>query len=247
MNQSSPQASFVEKPSAEYWARLSSPASVRRRRSRAFWKKIAWKMTVRSAEVAKRILDIVGSGFALLCFAPVFAVIAIAIKIEDGGPLFFSQPRYGLGGRLFDCWKLRSMVPNADLMMKEMMKKNSHGDGVTFKLKVDPRITKVGKWIRRFSLDEFPQFWNVFRGDMSLVGPRPHMLVEVAKYNAFHLRRLTAKPGLTCVWQITGRSDIPFEKQLRLDMEYIRSQSLWSDIMILLKTPGAVILGRGAY
>jgi lipopolysaccharide/colanic/teichoic acid biosynthesis glycosyltransferase len=154
----------------------------------------------------------------------------------------------GAGGRLFGMWKFRSMVVNADQIKDQLLAENQHGNaGVTFKMKNDPRVTKVGKWIRKLSIDEFPQFYNVLRGDMSLVGPRPPLPREVAEYQASHLRRLRVKPGITCLWQIGGRSEIDFEGQVRLDLEYIRSSSVFFDIAILLKTLPAVIFGKGAY
>ena len=213
-----------------------------------WWRKLLWKLTVRSASAAKRGIDIVGSVIAIVLLTPLVLVVAILIKIEDRGPVFFKQLRHGLHGKTFHCWKIRSMVVNADALKRKLQSENKHGeDGITFKMKRDPRITRVGRWIRKLSIDELPQFWSVLKGDMTLVGPRPPVQSEVANYDAFQLRRLTAKPGLTCLWQIGGRSDIPFEGQVRLDLKYIHSQSLWEDIKILLKTVPAVVFGRGAY
>ncbi|CAN5297633.1 exopolysaccharide biosynthesis polyprenyl glycosylphosphotransferase [soil metagenome] len=196
----------------------------------------------------KRTVDIAGSLAALALTAPLILVVAILIKIEDGGPIFYRQLRYGLGGRTFWCWKIRSMVVNADALMEKLAADNKHGAGaVSFKMQVDPRITRVGRRIRRLSIDEMPQFFNVLIGDMSLVGPRPHVRNEVVQYDAFQLRRLTAKPGITCLWQIGGRSDIPFDGQVRLDLKYIYSQSVREDLRILLKTVPAVAFGKGAY
>jgi lipopolysaccharide/colanic/teichoic acid biosynthesis glycosyltransferase len=145
-------------------------------------------------------------------------------------------------------FKFRSMVVGADKMKDALLEQNQHGSsGVTFKIKSDPRITRVGHFIRKYSIDEFPQFFNVLLGHMSLVGPRPSLPREVIKYKAWHLRRLKVKPGITCLWQIGGRGDIPFEGQVRLDLEYIASQSIWGDIVILIKTIPAVIAGKGAY
>jgi lipopolysaccharide/colanic/teichoic acid biosynthesis glycosyltransferase len=143
-------------------------------------------------------------------------------------------------------FKFRSMCLDAEARLKELLPANSHAEGVTFKIENDPRITKVGKWLRKFSLDEAPQFFNVLFGDMSLVGPRPPLPAEVARYTAAHRRRLAVVPGITCVWQISGRSEIDFSGQVRLDVGYIESQSFWKDIKILAKTVPAVISGRGA-
>nr|WP_269540175.1 sugar transferase [Cerasicoccus sp. TK19100] len=206
-----------------------------------------WRLTIALSEGGKRALDVIGSAVALLIFSPIFAVTAIMIKLEDRGPVFFSQTRVGEAGRAFQCLKFRSMVINADQIKHELAEQNQHETGVTFKMKDDPRITKVGKYIRKLSIDEFPQFYNVLRGDMSLVGPRPPVPKEVAEYKAFHLRRLMVKPGITCLWQIGGRAEIDFEGQVRLDLQYIGSQSLKQDILILLKTVPAVVLGKGAY
>lgn len=196
----------------------------------------------------KRGLDIVGALGALCAFSPIFAVTAILIKLEDRGPVFFCQRRVGAGGRLFGMWKFRSMVVNADKLKDNLLEANQHGQaGVTFKMKNDPRVTKIGKWIRKLSIDEFPQFYNVLRGDMSLVGPRPPVPREVATYKASHLRRLRVKPGITCLWQIGGRSEIDFEGQVRLDLQYIKSSNALYDVVILLKTVPAVLFGKGAY
>ena len=183
----------------------------------------------------------------MIVFSPIFLFTAVAIKFDDGGPIFFKQVRVGEGGQLFGILKFRSMVMNADQIKETLSEQNQHSDGVTFKMKEDPRITKPGRWIRRLSIDEFPQFFNVLKGEMSLVGPRPPVPKEVALYGARHLRRLRVKPGITCLWQIGGRAEIDFEGQVRLDLQYIHSQSIWQDIVILLKTIPAVVLGKGAY
>jgi lipopolysaccharide/colanic/teichoic acid biosynthesis glycosyltransferase len=144
-------------------------------------------------------------------------------------------------------WKFRSMVMNADALKDKLLTQNQMQGGVTFKMKNDPRITRIGKWIRKFSIDEVPQLWNVMSGDMSLVGPRPPVPREVREYSIEDRQRLLAKPGLTCFWQVAGRSEIDFAGQVRLDVEYIRSKSVWLDFMLLLKTIPAVLLGKGAY
>jgi lipopolysaccharide/colanic/teichoic acid biosynthesis glycosyltransferase len=207
-----------------------------------------WRIAITVARALKRGLDIFGALAALVGFAPIFAITSLLIKLEDRGPIFFCQNRVGAGGRLFGMWKFRSMIVNADAIKDQLLQANQHGQsGVTFKMKDDPRITKIGKWIRKLSIDEFPQFYNVLRGDMSLVGPRPPLPREVAEYKASHLRRLRVKPGITCLWQIGGRSEIDFDGQVRLDLQYIRSSSVLFDIRILLKTLPAVIFGKGAY
>ncbi|MEM1221783.1 MAG: sugar transferase [Verrucomicrobiota bacterium] len=210
-------------------------------------KALRWRLFIRLTLALKRLLDIVGSFSAIVISSPITLFTCIAIKLDDGGPVLFKQIRVGEGGKPFRIWKFRSMVLNADKIKDEILEQNQHADGVTFKMKDDPRITKPGKWIRKLSIDEFPQFVNVLKGDMSLVGPRPPVPREVALYGARHLRRLQAKPGITCLWQIGGRADIDFEGQVRLDLQYIHSQGFWQDVIILLKTVPAVLLGKGAY
>jgi lipopolysaccharide/colanic/teichoic acid biosynthesis glycosyltransferase len=201
---------------------------------------------VSAAEFGKRTLDIVASLLVLLVLIPLFALIAAAVWVEDGGPIFFAQTRVGRYGRHFKMFKIRSMCCNAEQRLKEVLARNQHAEGVTFKLKTDPRITRVGKWLRKFSLDELPQFYNVLTGDMSLVGPRPPVPREVAKYSLADRRRLAIKPGITCVWQISGRSEIDFSGQVKLDVAYIENQSFWSDLKILALTLPAVLSGKGA-
>jgi lipopolysaccharide/colanic/teichoic acid biosynthesis glycosyltransferase len=171
----------------------------------------------------------------------------LIILCEDGRPFFFVQQRVGLNGRIFPFYKFRSMVKNAEQLKDQLARQNESGDGVIFKMKRDPRITRIGGFLRRFSVDEFPQFFNVLKGDLAIVGPRPPVPREVAQYTLEDRKRLHVKPGLTCLWQIQGRSEIPFKEQVRLDLQYIRSQSLRKDLMIMLKTVPAVLLGRGAY
>ena len=209
-------------------------------------KRFSWRSVIFSAEFVKRLLDIIVSSMALLALSPLFLLVAMLIKLEDRGPVFFAQRRVGKWGREFKMFKFRSMCVDAEQRLQAMLAKNQHAAGVTFKSKDDPRITKLGKWLRKFSIDEFPQFYNVFKGDMSLVGPRPPVPREVAMYTPADRRRLEVTPGLTCFWQIGGRADIDFPEQVRLDLQYIESQSLWLDVKILLKTVPAVLLGRGA-
>ena len=182
----------------------------------------------------------------LLSFLPLLVLMAL-IKLGDGGPIFFCQTRVGLRGRHFPMWKFRSMRINAEKMKAELLDKNEMAGGVIFKMKNDPRVTPIGQFIRKYSLDEVPQLWNVLMGDMSLVGPRPPVPSEVALYTPEDRQRLLAKPGLTCFWQVSGRSNIDFCGQVRLDLQYIRSQSLWLDVKLLLKTIPAVLFGGGAY
>ncbi len=233
---------------ADHWIGASDPRVVSRWKRQNIMRRFLWKSAVGSAAALKRAVDIIGGLGALAALSPLIGFVALCIKIEDRGPVFYKQLRYGLGGQTFWCWKIRSMVTNADELMEKLRAQNEHGaEGVTFKMKRDPRITRVGGIIRKLSIDEMPQFWNVVLGEMSLVGPRPHVWKEVSQYNAFQLRRLSVKPGITCLWQVGGRSDIPFEGQVRLDLQYIYSQSLMQDLKILFATVPAVLLGRGAY
>ena len=199
------------------------------------------------SKILKRLLDIVASACGLIALSPVFLFTALMIKLEDRGPLFFKQTRIGLRGRTFGMWKFRSMVVNADALKDKLLAQNEMQGGVTFKMKDDPRITRTGKWIRKYSVDELPQLLNVLQGDMSLVGPRPPVPREVAEYTVEDRQRLLAKPGLTCFWQVGGRSEIDFAGQVRLDIAYIRSESVWLDIKLLFKTVPAVLFGKGAY
>ncbi len=207
----------------------------------------AWKMTVGASYAMKRAMDIIGSGLGMLLLSPVFLAIAVAVKLSSPGPVFFSQVRVGRYGRHFKFYKFRSMRQDAEARKDELLAQNESKDGVIFKMKDDPRITKVGKFLRRTSLDELPQLWNVFIGDMSLVGPRPPVPKEVQEYTLEDRKRLDIIPGITCLWQIKGRSEIPFHEQVRLDKEYIIAPSLWKDFTILLKTIPAIIGGKGAY
>ena len=194
----------------------------------------------------KRTFDILVSLAFLILLSPLFLVVAVLVWIEDGGSVFFAQTRVGQYGREFKMYKIRSMCLDAEQRLKDLLQKNQHKEGITFKLKDDPRITRVGKWLRKFSLDELPQLFNVFIGNMSLVGPRPPVPREVAKYSPADRRRLAAKPGITCIWQISGRSEIDFSGQVQLDVNYIESQSFWKDLKILTQTVPAVLSGKGA-
>ena len=198
----------------------------------------------RSQLVLKRAIDVVTSSAALLVFAPVIAVAAIAIKRTSPGPLFFRQIRCGLHGRRFEMLKLRTMVPDAEARRAEILAMNEM-DGPVFKIKDDPRITPVGRVLRRWSIDELPQLWNVLVGDMSLVGPRPPIPSEVIQYETSDRRRLSMRPGLTCLWQVEGRNTIGFAQWVKLDLLYIDTWSVVQDLKILLKTIPAVVRGTG--
>ena len=190
----------------------------------------------------KRLIDIVGSGLGILILIPVFLIIGILIKLEDPkGSVFFSQKRNGLNGKEFNMYKFRSMVHNAEDLLESLMSKNEM-DGPVFKIKDDPRITKIGKFIRKTSLDELPQLFNVLKGDMSLVGPRPPIPREVIQYNKYQYQRLLVKPGITCYWQISGRNNIDFDEWVELDLKYIKERNLFKDIYIILMTM-PVLLG----
>ena len=197
--------------------------------------------------VIKRLLDIVVSAFALLISSPLMLGTAIAIKLDDGGPIFFSQQRIGLHGKPFTMYKFRSMVTNAEELKKKLAEENGQTDRFIFKMKDDPRITKVGRFIRKTSLDEFPQFFNVLKGDMSLVGPRPALPEEVARYGSLYSARLLVKPGITGPWQVSGRSDLSQEQSEYLDVSYIENWSIAGDLAILAKTVLVVFRGTGSY
>jgi exopolysaccharide biosynthesis polyprenyl glycosylphosphotransferase len=194
----------------------------------------------------KRLLDVVASSLALVVLSPVMALLAAAILLDSRGPVFYRSQRVGVGGRIFGFYKFRSMVVGAEGMLDQLRHLNEV-DGPVFKISRDPRITRVGFWLRRTSLDELPQFWNVLRGEMSLVGPRPPIPSEVEQYEPWQLRRLSVRPGITCLWQVSGRSALRFEDWMRLDMEYIDHLSLGADVRILWRTVPAVLGRRGAY
>jgi lipopolysaccharide/colanic/teichoic acid biosynthesis glycosyltransferase len=237
----------VPRMDVEYWVRSASASGRLRLKIRLFFKLGAWRLVLFLSHGLKRLLDIVVSGVALLVLSPFLAIVAWRIRRFDGGPVFFRQMRVGRRGKLFPMWKFRSMVLNAEEVKAELMAKNEMQDGVTFKMKDDPRITPIGRFIRKYSVDELPQFWNVFCGQMSLVGPRPPVPAEVEMYSPEDRQRLLVKPGLTCFWQVGGRSDIDFSGQVRLDIDYIRSTSVWTDLKLLFLTIPAVLLGKGAY
>lgn len=186
-------------------------------------------------EISKRTIDIIGAGSGLVLLSPIIAIVACAVKFTSKGPIFFSQKRVGKNGKLFDMYKFRSMVVNAE-ELKEKLAHQNEMSGPMFKMKDDPRVTKVGKFIRKTSLDELPQLWNVLKGEMSLVGPRPSLPKEVAQFENWMCKRLTVKPGLTCYWQVSGRNNIGFEEWMRLDNKYVDERNLWIDIKLIFKT-----------
>lgn len=223
-----------------YWGRFWLNLHLQQQRLRAQW-------LACETEVLKRGFDILISFTLLLLLIPLFLLIALVVWIEDGGPVFFAQTRVGQFGHHFKMYKVRSMCRDAEQRLKELLARNQQSEGVTFKIKDDPRITRVGRWLRKLSFDELPQLYNVLIGDMSLVGPRPPVPREVAMYSPEHRRRLAIKPGITCFWQISGRSEIDFSGQVKLDVNYIESQSFWLDLKILVQTLPAVFSGKGAY
>jgi exopolysaccharide biosynthesis polyprenyl glycosylphosphotransferase len=193
----------------------------------------------------KRVLDITVSSIALLLLSPVMLAIAIAIRIDSEGPTFYRAHRIGRKGRTFNCYKFRTMVANADKLREQLSHMNER-DSVLFKIANDPRITRVGRWLRKYSLDELPQFYNVLRGDMSLVGPRPPIAHEVEQYDLSHLRRLNVLPGITGLWQVEARQDPSFDSYISLDTAYVENWSLWLDMKILARTVGVVFAGTGS-
>jgi len=192
----------------------------------------------------KELFDIFFSAFVLVITSPIMLAISILIKLEDGGPVFFKQERVGQNGRRFVCFKFRSMIPNAEKLIAELQDKNE-SDGPTFKIENDPRITKIGRFLRKTSLDEFPQFYNVVKGEMSVVGPRPPLLSEVMQYEKYQLRRLSMKPGITCIWQVSGRNSISFKEWMKMDLDYIDNWSIKLDIKIILKTIAVIFKADG--
>lgn len=198
-------------------------------------------------EILKRGIDILISSIGLILLSPIFIIIAILIKVEDPrGTVFFGQERTGIFPNTFKMYKFRSMVHNAEELLEELKSKNEM-DGPVFKIKDDPRITRVGKFIRKTSLDELPQLINVLKGDMSLVGPRPALISEVEQYNDYQRQRLAIKPGITCYWQVSGRNNIGFEEWVELDLKYIRERSITLDIKLILMTIPALLGDKNAF
>lgn len=195
----------------------------------------------------KRLFDIVASGCALIVLSPLFLITAIAIKLEDGGPVFFHADRYGKDMSHFKMHKFRSMVLDAESAKLKDLLKDNEMTGHTFKIKNDPRITKVGKVIRRLSIDELPQLYNIFVGEMSVVGPRPIITLNMDECDDYDRQRWIVKPGLTCYWQVSGRADIKWEQWIEMDFDYIENMSIWTDLKQILMTIPAVFKGEGAY
>jgi lipopolysaccharide/colanic/teichoic acid biosynthesis glycosyltransferase len=200
--------------------------------------------------LVKRTMDVVGALGGLILLTPVLALVSLLIRLDSRGPILFRQRRMGLGGREFWCLKFRTMVPDAEQRLRDLEARNESAGGVLFKIKDDPRVTALGRFLRRTSLDELPQLWNVLVGEMSLVGPRPLQLRDCEKLEAADPRgyqlRLTVTPGLTGPWQVGGRSDVDSGQMLRLDLNYVKSWSIATDVEILVKTVGVVLGGRGA-
>ena len=194
----------------------------------------------------KRAFDVLSSGLALVVLSPVFLATAIAIKCEDGGPVFYSADRWGKDMKNFRMHKFRSMRVNAEAMVKELLK-DSEMTGHAFKIKDDPRITRVGKFIRKYSIDELPQLWNIFVGDMSVVGPRAIMTVGTDSIDDYDKQRWLVRPGLTCYWQVSGRADVKWAQWIEMDLDYIEDMNLWVDLKLILKTFPVVLKGEGAY
>lgn len=208
---------------------------------------VAFDSSTRSLwqEIGKQVFDFVAAAIVLFLISPLMLAIALAIKISSKGPVIFTQKRVGLNGRIFKMYKFRSMCINAEELKAELAYLNEMS-GPVFKIKDDPRVTSVGKFLRKTSLDELPQLWNVLKQDMSLVGPRPPLPSEVNMYDPKHRKRLAVKPGITCIWQISGRNDVDFEQWMDMDAEYMDRWSFWLDIKILAKTVPVVLIGKGA-
>jgi lipopolysaccharide/colanic/teichoic acid biosynthesis glycosyltransferase len=201
-------------------------------------------LLVQAMPLWKRALDVVVSALALVLLAPPLAVVAAAVKLSAPGPVFFAQRRSGLGGKPFVLYKFRSMVVDAEARKRDLLALNQQ-DGPAFKLRADPRVTRLGRFLRATSIDELPQFWNVLRGDMSLVGPRPLPCDESDACRGWQRRRLDVTPGLTCIWQVKGRSRVTFAEWVRMDLRYIGARSPWSDLKLLLQTVPALLLRKG--
>ena len=208
---------------------------------------LTWHFTIICSFAFKRFMDMLLSFICITLGSPVFILTALLVKLTSPGPIIFSQVRVGKYGRHFKFYKFRSMYIDAEARKAELLKLNESGDGVIFKMKHDPRITPVGRFIRKFSIDELPQLFNVMLGDMSLVGPRPPLPSEVKSYSIEERKRLNITPGITCIWQVSGRSELPFQQQMALDKQYIASRSAWKDFLILLKTVPAILTGKGAW
>lgn len=210
-------------------------------------KNLGWRLTVWGSYKVKRAVDVAVSGLGLVLLAPLLLAIGLAVRLTSPGPAIFRQVRVGRFGRHFGFFKFRSMYIDAEARKAALLARNESKAGVIFKMRRDPRVTPLGRVLRRLSLDELPQLLNVLLGDMSLVGPRPPLPSEVREYTLEDRKRLNVTPGLTCIWQISGRSDLSFAEQVRLDKQYIRTHGLWNDLKILVKTVPAILSGKGAY
>lgn len=233
------------------------------KRSRTFLKRGQQKKTPRvklkglslqgiNGEFAKRLFDILFSLLVLILFSPVYLILALVIALSSRGPIFYVQERVGKNYKPFNCIKFRTMVSNADEILIQMMETSPHLQQefeANFKLKKDPRITKIGRFLRITSLDEFPQFWNVLKGDMTVVGPRPLVSEELPKYGCYIDQILTIRPGITGLWQVSGRNDIPYPRRVQIDLYYVKFRTFWLDLWIVLKTIGVVVIPKdnGAY
>ena len=241
---------LIEKEDAHIerlYRHFGSGSAAQKRRNLGIWFRISlWKGTINGSMKLKRFLDIATSLAMMILLSPFLLLTALAILIESGYPFHFSQVRIGKDGRKFKMYKFRSMYKDAEERKRKLMEAQGE-ESFRFKMKRDPRITRIGKWIRKLSIDELPQLVNVLMGDMSLVGPRPPVPDEVDLYKSSEMKRLHVVPGLTCIWQVSGRSDIDFKGQVKLDLEYIHRQSFKEDLKILVRTIPAVLIGRGAY
>ena len=211
---------------------------------------IHWAPSLAARSWPKRSVDLVGAGLGLIVLSPILILIGLIIRLDSRGPALFRQQRMGLGGKTFSCWKFRTMVTDAEDRLRELESCNEAVGGVLFKIKRDPRVTNLGRFLRRSSLDELPQLWNVFRGEMSLVGPRPLQLrdserLATLSYDGY-MRRLSVSPGITGPWQVGGRSEVDGDGMLKLDLDYVNDWSFQSDFVILRKTVGVVLAGTGA-
>ena len=210
------------------------------------FKMSSWVIRTKIVHSLKRALDVSVAIIAIMASAPLMLATALAIKLDSPGPVLFRQTRVGKDGEHFPCYKFRSMYIDAEQRLKDLMA-NNEADGPVFKMKRDPRVTRVGRLIRKLSIDELPQFFNVLKGEMSLVGPRPALPSEVARYSYEQIGRLHAIPGITGLQQVSGRSNLDFKRWVELDLQYISEQSIWKDLEILIKTIPAVLFSKGAY
>jgi lipopolysaccharide/colanic/teichoic acid biosynthesis glycosyltransferase len=230
------------------WRRLSSgELAADNAGAAAIWPTVTPASNSTSYVIAKRTLDILVSGALLLLLAPFLPLVALLIKLGSSGPVFYRWQVVGEGGRAFTGYKLRTMISDADVLKAQLLARNEM-TGPVFKMREDPRITPLGRFLRRFSIDELPQLWSVLKGDMSLVGPRPPLQTEYLRFAPWQREKVSVRPGITCLWQVYGRNDIPdFDDWVRLDLEYIHRRSFLLDLKILAATPRAVVTGKGAH